>query len=145
VAQIRLSCYKRLWQAGTGAFLLFVVQGLCAPATAQAGCNHRVVSRTDTTQLQPLVDSFLDDVAERPQPLPKSPRPCSGAWCSGQPVVPPVSAGVHDWRIESWAWNARGSIVLRPSCSLFPVSGTLTHPIVGATGIFHPPRVLSSV
>ena len=144
VVEIRSTYHHRLWRLGTGTFLLLVLGGLCAPATTLAGCNHRVVSRTDTIQMQTAVDAFLYDIAERPLPSPKSPRPCSGAWCSGQPVVPPVPAGERDWQADSWAWNAWGSIVFVPSFSRLPVGDTATHRIVLGSGIFHPPRNLSS-
>jgi hypothetical protein len=145
VVELRSSYISRLWRLGIGAFLLLALHGFYASATAQAGCNHLVVSRTDTTQRSSLIDPLPDDLAVRPQPLPASSRPCSGAWCSGQPVVPPVPAGARDWRVDSWAWNAWESIAFTPSFSFVLGGFSVPHRVARGGGIFHPPRILSSV
>jgi hypothetical protein len=145
VVEIRSGYVSRIRRLGIGAFVLFVLHGLCAPVTAQAGCNHLVVSPTDTTQLASLIDPMLDDLAGGHQPGPASPRPCSGAWCTGQPIVPPIPAGARDWRVDSWAWNAWESIVFTPSFSFVPTRSAVPHRVVRGDGIFHPPRLLPSV
>jgi hypothetical protein len=145
VVEMRSGHIRRLSRLGIGALVLLVFHEFCAPGAARAGCNHLVVSRTDAIQFSSLVDPLLDDLAARPERSPASPRSCTGAWCSGQPVVPPVPAGARDWRVESWAWNACGSVVFPPSFSFLPVDCPVTNRIVRGCGIFHPPRILSSV
>ena len=146
MVEMRSGDIRRHLRLGIGAFVLLVLHGFRAPEAAQAGCNHPVVSRADSVQSFAEVDRLLDDLNSRSQPPPASQRPCSGAWCSGQPVVPPVPAGARDWRAESWAWTAWGSIAFPPSLfSLLPADRPGTHRIVSGSGIFHPPRILSSV
>jgi len=145
VVGIRSGYMRRISRLGIGALVLVVLHGSCAPVTAWAGCNHLVVSRTDSIQLSSLVEPLLDDLGGRPQPSPVSPGPCTGAWCSGQPVVPPVPAGARDWRADSWAWSAWDSIVFTASFSFMPAACSVPHRVVCGNGIFHPPRPLAPV
>ena len=55
---MRPGYFQRLARLGTGALVVLVAQGLCAPGSAQAGCSHLVVSRNDAGQA--AVDSRSD-------------------------------------------------------------------------------------
>ena len=61
---------KRMARLGTGALLLLLVHGLCAPRSALAGCNHLVTSRIDQEQLSSRIGPLLLDLAEHSNPLP---------------------------------------------------------------------------
>ena len=104
---MRSGDYKRMARLGTGALVLLMVHGFCAPRSAWAGCNHLVTSRLAQEQLPSLIEPLILDLAghSNPLPVPAAPRPCLGGWCSGQPATPPVPPEVFDHgQLESWAW-----------------------------------------
>ena len=144
VASMRSRDFKLLTRCGTGVFFVLVVQGLCAPGSVWAGCNHLVTSRTDPGRLPSLIEPLVNERAASNKPSRAPAQPCTGAWCSGQPATPSVPAGVFDWGLESWAlWISRPA----PKCtsSAFTVPGTLLlHPLHCGMAVFHPPRLLPS-
>jgi hypothetical protein len=137
--------FQRLARLGAGTLVVLVAQGLCVPCSAQAGCNHLVVSRNDAGTPQSILDRMLDDLAGRSDGNPVSPpaRPCSGAFCAGQPATPAVPAGAFDLRADSWAWCGTGSGTMSGPGAFFSVGCSAPHSVVRVSGIFHPPRFLS--
>jgi hypothetical protein len=135
--------FKRLARLGTGAILLLLVHGLTAPGSAWAGCNHLDASRTDPGRLPSIFDALLDDLAApaNGNPTRQPPRPCSGAFCSGQPATPAVPLGAVDWVVDSWACCASESGTLSRPCSFFAAGSSAPRPILRVSGIFHPPRL----
>ncbi len=136
--------FKPLARMGTGAFMVLVFQCLCAPVSAWAGCNHLVISRTDPARSPSLIDPLIGDFAGQSEPYEAPPRPCTGAWCSGQPATPAVPAGVFDWGIETWVWwaSVTGPV---PTVRFFASPSSLVlHPTHCGSGVFHPPRCLPS-
>jgi hypothetical protein len=127
-----------------GAVVSLVALVVIAPPGAEGGCSHLVTSRTDQARISSLVDPLIRDLSGRsdPLPIPRPPRPCSGAWCSGQPATPVVPAGQFDGPSESWAWcsSAPGSALA--GRSFLPSATTAPRPVHTQTGVFHPPRVL---
>jgi hypothetical protein len=122
-----------------------LIHGICAPRSACAGCTHMVVAQNDPGQLRSILDTLLDDVAglsSHNNPLPERSRPCSGAFCSGQPGTPEVPSGLFDWPGDSWAWCASHS-GMPPKLHSFDSSGSAaTYPVVRPNDIFHPPRLV---
>jgi hypothetical protein len=143
---IRPGYFQRLARLGTGALVLFVVQGICAPGSARAGCSHATVARNDPGGLQSIVDSFLVDLAGPIDGYPARPpsRPCSGVFCSGEPATPAVPAGEFDLQADSWAWCASGSVRISGCRAFYPSGHSAPHSIVRISGIFHPPRLVAS-
>jgi hypothetical protein len=134
---------KPLARLGTGVFMLLVFQVLSAPVWA--GCGHPVTSRTDRSRLPSLIDPLIDDLGGRTDPIQAPPRPCTGAWCSGQPGTPAVPAGTYDLVMQPWAlWNL--DAVLFPASSSFTsLESCLLHSLHGVIAVFHPPRSLRAV
>jgi hypothetical protein len=135
--------FNPLARLGTGVFMLFVVQGVCAPVSAWAGCGHPVNSRADAGRSASLFDSLIRDLAGRNEPAQAPPRPCTGAWCSGQPATPAVPASVFDWGAESWAWWVPGPLSVDTSPNFGFPAPSIFHSLHQQAGIFHPPRHLS--
>ena len=127
VVEIRSGHIRRFSRLGIGAFVLLVAPRVVRRRPPRPDVTILVVSRTDSINFL-AVDPLLDDLAVRIRAVTSKSAPCSGAWCSGQPVVPPVPAGARDWRVDSWAWNAWDSIVFEPSFSFFPADSRVPTP-----------------
>jgi hypothetical protein len=143
---MRSRFFKRLARLGTGAFVLLVFQLVCAPGFAWADCNHWFVSRTDPGRLPLLVEPWMDELAGRTtEPFQIPPRPCNGAWCSGQPATPAVPAETFDWGMESWAWWACEQAPLATASSFTLPLNILLHPLHRGNAVFRPPQLLPAV
>jgi hypothetical protein len=143
---MRSGYIQQLARFATGALTLLLVQGFCVQRSAWAGCGHLTVSHSDPGQLRSILDTLLDEVAgplSDKKPLPERSRPCSGAFCSGQPGTPAVPAGAFDRQGDSWAWCANHSGTL-PTLYSFDSSGSASaDAVIRSSGIFHPPRLLA--
>jgi hypothetical protein len=117
--------------------------GLLAPSAARAGCSHLVTSRLDAARRASLDGSLVRDLAgpSNPLPPPSPHRPCSGAWCSGQPAVPPVAPGTFDGRLGSWAWHAPGPDEDSTAPSYLVAETPVLSLLRRVTEVFHPPRL----
>jgi hypothetical protein len=135
--------FNPLARLGTGVFMLFVVQNVCAPVSAWAGCSHLVSSRADSGRPPSVIDSLVHNLAERNEPAQAPPRPCTGAWCSGQPATPAVPASEFNWGGESWAWWVPGPLSADTSSIFGFPAPSIFHSLHRQAGIFHPPRHLS--
>jgi hypothetical protein len=139
---LRSFSFRQLVVLRAGAVLSLLALALVAPRAAEAGCSHLVKSRADSVGISSLIEPLVGDVAGQLQesPAPASPRPCSGALCSGQPAVPAVPAGALSVQLDSWAWNA-----LVSSWGLLDISSILSshpsdpHPVRRNIAVFHPP------
>jgi hypothetical protein len=120
---------------------------LLAPSVAKAGCSHLVTSRNDPGRLASLVESLMRDLAGPSDPLPTSPsRPrCSGAWCSGQPAIPPVPPGTFEGRLGSWAWCASSPAEVSTAPHSLVVETHVVVPLRRGNEVFHPPRLLPTL
>jgi hypothetical protein len=134
--------FKPLARLGNGVFMLLAVIVSSAPVSVWAGCSHLVASRTEARRLPSLIDPLMDDLSGRADPLQAPQRPCTGAWCSGQPATPTVPAGVFDWGLGSWAWWTSNSGTDSTSSSSTTVEIRLFHPLYCGNAVFHPPRRL---
>ena len=77
-------------------------------------------------------------------PVPAKPRPCSGAFCSGQPATPAVPAGVADGRVGTWAWcPADAGLGRRPGPPSCPAEAADRGPMRRRISVFRPPRTKS--
>jgi hypothetical protein len=124
----------------------FLAAASFAPPVAQAGCSQHVIPQTDPGSLVTLFTPLMHDLSGRSQApsAPADPRPCSGAFCSGQPAVPAVPAQVLDGVLDSWACLAAvAGLALTDAYFLSVETGDL-HPTRRAIAVFHPPRLLSS-
>jgi hypothetical protein len=138
--------FQRLARSSTWALVLLVVQGFHAPQSAWAGCNHGITARTDPGRLPSLLgQSPADDTGPSDRhSLPSAPRPCSGAFCSGQPGTPAVPVGAFDRHFGSWAWCWGSSLLSPIPGALFSIASPPVHPLLRDSRIFHPPRLLTS-
>ncbi len=124
-----------------GAVLALLASALLAPPAVEGGCSHLVTSRTSPGQLATRIEPLLGDVSDRTDPLPGPlPRPCSGAWCSGQPAAPAVPAGVSQSRTDSWAWCQPIADPTSGDPSFLRAATTRLRPRYQGTAVFHPPR-----
>jgi hypothetical protein len=140
---------RRMARFGTGTLVFLMLQALCAPRSASAGCTHLVGLRSTSDQLPSLIERMFVNLAARPDPLPVPlpALPCAGVWCPDQPVTPPAPPGVFDdVELETWAWcrsilpsdNSANPTFLRPPA-------TILHPLLAGNHVFHPPRLDPSV
>jgi hypothetical protein len=129
---------------GTGAILLLLVHGFCAPATARAACNHLVTAQSEPFLNLSRLDALIaGDAVKSPQerPAPAHRMPCSGLACSS-PVRTPAST-IPPEPDGSDQWGTLGVMVLFEVTSP-PVTANdqpATHTTAEKTSIFHPPRV----
>ena len=127
--------------------MTLLAMSLLAPSRAEAGCSHLVSSRSDAMRLSSLIDPLIHDLTAPSEdgPAPPSPRPCSGALCSGQPAAPAAPAAALDAPLDSWAWDGPipGRALAVGSPFLSAETGSV-HPTRRATAVFHPPRLLAS-
>ncbi len=140
--------YGQLMRWVTGALMLLLVQGVGAPRSAWAGCNHLVSSRSDAflkfDQLDELIQghsiaSSSDDLAQGSR-VPKRNRPCSGMSCSGRVPMPVSTASQGFEGFDQWGALATVADVLSPSLSARPADEPGPRAKGQATSIFHPPR-----
>jgi hypothetical protein len=126
----------------TGAAATLLALGLFAPPIANAGCSHLVTSENNRTGASSLIGSVMHDLAGPSDSLPLTPpgRPCSGAWCSGQPAVPPVPIAPEDRQVEPWACFVPVQDVGSVDSSLFLAAKGALRPLRGGNDVFHPPR-----
>ncbi|MGP0067690.1 MAG: hypothetical protein ACLQGP_29350 [Isosphaeraceae bacterium] len=148
---MRPSRFDRLTRWGAGAFIVLLVHGFCAPRSAEAGCHHLVVSKSerlrDFDQLDALVTggssaSRSDDLTRGPMEEPGSqrPAPCSGPGCSKRVPTPiPTTIQAPDGTDH---WGALSGPVVLPVGS--PAERMTADPAPGSSpresSIFHPPR-----
>ena len=138
--------FKRPDALPAGAILTLLVLCAIAPTVAKAGCSHNVTSRANSERTRSVIEPLFHDLtvdSEGPS-VPPSPRPCSGALCSGQPTVPAVPAGAIDVQPESWAWNASVPSLASTGASSLSSETCDLHPKQEAIVVFHPPRLLPS-
>jgi len=140
---------ERLMRLATGALVLLLVHGLGALRSAWAGCNHLVVSRSDSfLRFDQLDDLNLGNSSEassddltRGSHGPTRNRPCSGMSCSGR-VPLPVSTASHGAEgSDDWGALATIPIVASASPSARPSDEPTPRGSDQAACIFHPPRV----
>ena len=132
--------FKPLARMGTGAFMVLVFQCLCRCV----GLGRLQPPRhfANRSRKNAVADRSLDRDFRAIKPYEAPPRPCTGAWCSGQPATPAVPAGVFDWGIETWVWwaSVTGPV---PTVRFFASPSSLVlHPTHCGSGVFHPPRCL---
>jgi hypothetical protein len=123
---------------------LFVL--LCAPVpSARAGCSaHYVTSNTqadaEAFALDPLPLSG-PGLAPRENRPPTRPRPCSGALCSGNPLVPVSNApSVVTQGDSHWAIPVVLPALANPGSMARPARDAQLVPVNDPAAIFHPPR-----
>lgn len=130
-----------------GAILSLLVL-LCAPApSARAGCSaHYLTPQAQTAARLLAFDSLLlsgsmlpsDGDGERP---PSWPKPCSGAFCSGNPAAPfsaapsVIAEGDGDWAI-----SGRPALLVDPKLIVRLIEDAELAPVDHPSAIFHPPR-----
>jgi hypothetical protein len=139
---MRSACERRLVRWGTGAIVLLVLHGVCAPRSALAGCNHLVISQSDPVlDLSRLDDLVAGDRAHR-QPTPRPPQaPCSGMNCSS-PIPPPVStADPLPERSDQWGDLAAPVIIPDTSLESRSTDEPALRGSLEKSAVFHPPRV----
>jgi hypothetical protein len=126
---------------------MLLAAGLLAPPVAKAGCSHLVTSKYDPRAPLLLLESLMADPAGRrdPLPVPPAPRPCSGAWCSGQPAVPAVPPSTVAGRLGTWAWFVPVPREASGDFSILTAENSPLRPLRRGNDVFHPPRLLLPV
>jgi hypothetical protein len=121
---------------------------LLAPTSAYATCSHLVKSNSDRShsaqtavELSGLVLAG-DSLAKPVEQIPSTPvrKPCSGAWCTGQPGIPVVPAGVFESPISSWAWSTPICVDRSIDNDFLITDLTIIRPVSQVGFVFHPPR-----
>jgi hypothetical protein len=133
--------------AGAAVTLLAIV--VIAPPSARGGCSHLVTSQNDRVKLAYLIDPSIVDFSDielgriETPAIPPSRRPCSGAWCSGQPGAPAAPPKANDRHVDSWAWHrpTRGSPLV---VAFFRSERNSPCPNYRRDAILRPPRFLPS-
>jgi hypothetical protein len=135
----------RLSFSPAGAVATLLAFAVLAPPAVKAGCSHLVASKNGQAHLTSLVEPLMRDLAGPSDPLsvPRGPRPCSGAWCSGQPATPPVPSGLFDGRLGSWALFASIPDKVSTASSFLSTETSTFRPLRGGNDVFHPPRLFS--
>jgi hypothetical protein len=145
--------FQRLARWVAGALMLLLVDGLGAPGSAWAGCNHLVTSRSDRSLDFNRLDTLLlvdsaaelsheeaqDPLGQGPQ-RPKRRLPCSGPGCSGRAPLPVSTAALEREGFDQWgALSARAMLPIEspPGRTIDEPAPRLSEP---ADPIFHPPR-----
>jgi hypothetical protein len=133
-----------LLSSPAGAATALLALGLLAPTVAKAGCSHLVTSRYEAERLASLAGSLVRDLAVPSDPIPAR-RPCTGAWCTGQPAIPPVPTGTFEGRLGSWAWCPSSPDEVPTDPSFLIAETHVLLPLRRGNEVFHPPRLLASV
>jgi hypothetical protein len=126
-----------------GAVATLLAFALLAPPAAKASCSHLVTSENGRGHLTSLVEPLMLDLAgpSDPHSVPRGPRPCSGAWCSGQPATPPVPSGLFDGPLGSWALFVSIPDEVSTAPSFLSAETSTFRPLLGGNDVFHPPRL----
>lgn len=142
---MRLRPSQRGFHTVAGTSIALAVLLLCAwTSKAEAGCSHHVVANTHWEHLAHRLEIFkiergveVNDSSEAPA----SPKPCSGALCSGKPAVPvPVPIAVGTTRADQW-----GVVVPRPpapraTSQLLAYAERIVRAVIEGPSIERPPR-----
>ena len=133
--------------------MLLTVALFTAPASARAGCNHPVSSRSDRlTSLHQLDELIMNGTTsslrhqdeQSPLGAPGSPHrfPCSGPSCSNGRTPLPIST-VSPGADGRDRWGTLSTVVVADNSSLYNFSAyePTPAPVGGQSGVFHPPRV----
>jgi hypothetical protein len=143
ISEMRSGKLKPLARTGTGVFMLLAFLCLLAPETAWADCSsHPVTSRGDSERPPTLIDSLIDDLGARTDPLQAPPRRCTGVWCTGQPAIPATPVGVFEWGMEPWAWWTFDPGASSMSSTFRSIDTLRLRPLFCGIAVFHPPRCL---
>jgi hypothetical protein len=149
---MRSGHFNRLVRLGTGALMVLMVHGLCAPAPAWASCGHSVNSPSALISSPYNFDELImtgtlsvseDGLAQtsRNRPLPGHGVPCSGLSCSGRVPLPvPTASLVHE-RSDQWGTLGAPVVLDNSSRPAKTKNGPLLHSGRQSSYIFHPPRV----
>ena len=137
---------RRLAQVWTGAALVLLALGVLVPRSAEASCSHLAISAAQRSLVGSdlgvidrveLVGNFAENA---PLEAPSEHKPCSGAFCSGQPGVP-LSTVISDTPpSDSWAIVVAPQYVLLPDGNIIQHDDDEIRPIHEGAAIFHPPR-----
>jgi hypothetical protein len=148
---MRSTHFRRLARLGTGALVLFLVQGFGAPPSAWAGCTHPAASQSDPYRDLYRIDTLFmggasspadDGLTQSPLEPPARRSPCSGLSCSSRDPLPTSTTAPAVEGSQQWGSLGGMRVVIRTT-SLY--SRALDEPAPADAGdktsIFHPPRV----
>ncbi len=124
---------------------MLLASWLCAPSTAKAGCSAHYISLQSSSSLElELLESIrmVDPPLKTTSQLPK---PCTGAFCSGNPATPaPVSQPLAPNASEQGTLWHLGLRVPEPKSFALLADEVDCRPSVRPASIFHPPRLILS-
>ena len=136
---------KRPVQAASGVISLLLLTSLCAPASARAGCNHLVTSRSNLARHPISIERLSADLAGRSDDAPTSRLPCSGIFCSGQPATPAGPASAFFGTVDDWVWCACEPKIKCIPSSYLSNELAAPEPVRSVSDVFHPPRLIGHV
>jgi hypothetical protein len=143
--------FKQSARWAVGAFLLSIVQVMCAPNSAWAGCNHLVGSQADHLDLNRLDALIVEGFAawshhdsprpDRAQPVGERRAPCAGLSCSSRvPYLPASTTSFDSSDSDQWCSLDNFSALDPRSRRLLSTCEPGSAPAGETPSIFHPPR-----
>jgi hypothetical protein len=145
---MRLPTVESLVRRLTGTLLASLVVAALTTSEARAGCGHYVLwKQTTSGVIEGVGLDLLGTLGERssaartPLDAPvQTPKPCTGALCSGAPATPvipdpPIPPATPRWGLVEVATASPRLAVVDHSTDDRPA-----RPIDLAAAIFHPPR-----
>ena len=149
---MRSGQFKRLVRLGTGALMVVLFHGVCAPSPARASCSHPIGTSSPLVlslhRLDELImtgsssvseDGLVQPTGNESVPMPRV--PCSGLSCSGRVPLPVSTASlVHD-RADQWGTLEMRVVLDKSSQPAKTRDGASLHSVSQNTSIFHPPPV----
>ena len=140
-AMTRSSLYLRPAPVPAGVLLTLLALGITArPVRGRLLASRHIPGRS-ATLLGRRSRGCEPGRASDPLPVPEGPRPCSGAFCSGQPAAPAVPAGVADARVGSWAWCPAIPGSAATGASFLSLETNDPRPLHRWIAVFRPPRL----
>jgi hypothetical protein len=134
------STFERVAGRWLAALMALATWGVVGASTARAsGCAGHDRGRSVATYLDALGRLGLDDLRS-PKPV-DSPRPCTGASCSGLPSSPSPATPETAGGLERWALAPRGDAPSVVTTAVQTRNEPILRSIIQADPIFHPPRL----
>jgi hypothetical protein len=145
---------RHLVRLGIGAIVLLSLQGVLAPRSARAGCDHpfgvEIRNAWSAAYLDPLITGDPRSSLEGNlpggfpgRPGPGRPLPCSGPSCSGRVPLPASTAPSVVRTLDQWGLLPGPFDLASPVAKSCRDEETRSHLPVEPTRIFHPPRPMA--
>ena len=139
---------ERLIRLLSGMLLAFLGLLVIVPGAAVAGCSTHdrpTISLSDGSGIGLATHDRAGELAMADvTKTPRSPKPCTGAMCSGRPTMPVSPATPQILRIGLWAILGIATTITSPERTDSRRDDGRISPIRCSISIFHPPRLSPS-